>query len=69
MRLPILHEMRAWIDHWDEDRRSGLTPTEGSLAEARRQIDRAIRAEERAPRRAVPIVAEIVDREPVGAAA
>lgn len=33
----------AWINHWDEDRKSGLAPTESSLSETRQLIESTLR--------------------------
>lgn len=39
-----LISMRAWIDHWLDDRSCGLLPTEESLRAAHDEVDAAISA-------------------------
>ena len=37
-----LRDVRAWVDHWDVDRRFNLAPTESSLQDALGIIERAL---------------------------
>ncbi len=42
-----LIRIRAWVDHWDEDRRSNLKPTEGGLKQAFYYVENSLKALDR----------------------
>jgi hypothetical protein len=40
--LDVLRDIHAWVKHWQRDFEANLKPTEGSLADAERNLRNAI---------------------------